>query len=67
MGMTEFKDRRRFLVTASVLANMYLLVKVHKTRAVVSQIDYPTSTYNICNELTKIIHKKQIRAQTNAI
>jgi len=57
MGMTEFKDRRRFLVTAPVLANMYLLIKVHKKnfpgRAVVSQIDDPT--YNICKELTKIL------------
>ena len=24
MGMTEFKDRSRFLVTAPVLANMYI-------------------------------------------
>ena len=57
MGMTEFKDRRHFLVTAPVLANMYLLIKVHKKnfpgRAVVSQIDDPT--YNICKELTKIL------------
>ena len=55
MGMTEFKDRRRFLVTAPVLANMYLLIKVHKKnfpgRAVVSQIDDPT--YNICKELRR--------------
>ena len=57
MGMTEFKDRRRFLVTAPVLANIYMLIKVHKKnfpgRAVVSQIDDPT--YNICKELTKIL------------
>ena len=40
-----------------MLANMYLLIKVHKKnfpgRAVVSQIDDPT--YNICKELTKIL------------
>jgi hypothetical protein len=30
MGMTEFKDRRRFLVTTFVLANMYLLTKATK-------------------------------------
>ena len=30
MGLTEFKDRRPFLVTAPVMANMYILIKVHK-------------------------------------
>ena len=30
MGMTEFKDRRHFLVTAPVLANIYLLIKSTK-------------------------------------
>ena len=57
MGLTEFKERRPFLVTAPVMANMYILIKVHKKnfpgRAVVSQVDDPT--YKICKELTKIL------------
>ena len=57
MELTEFKDRRCFLVMAPVLANMYLFINDHKKnfpgRAVVSQIDDPT--YNICKELTKIL------------
>ena len=30
MGLTDFKKRRPYLVTAPVMANMYLLIKVHK-------------------------------------
>ena len=30
MGLTEFKQRTPYLVTAPVMANMYLLIKVHK-------------------------------------
>ena len=45
MGLTEFKERRPFLVTAPIMANMYILIKVHKKnfpgRAVVSQVDDP--------------------------
>ena len=29
MGLTNFKQRRPYLVTAPVMANMYLLIKVH--------------------------------------
>ena len=58
MGLTDFKQRRPYLVTAPVMANMYLLIKVHKDnfpgRAVVSQIDGPT--YLICKELTRILN-----------
>jgi len=58
MGLTDFKLRRPYLVTAPVMANMYLLIKVHKEnfpgRAVVSQIDDPT--YQICKELTRILN-----------
>jgi hypothetical protein len=57
MGLDKFVDRRQYLVTAPVIANMYLLIKVHKKnfpgRAVVSQLDDPT--YNVCKELTKIL------------
>ena len=58
MGLTDFKDRREYLVTAPVMANIYLLIKVHKKnfpgRPVVSQIDDPT--YNVCKELTRILN-----------
>jgi len=30
MGLTDFKDRRKYLVTGPVMANIYLLIKVHK-------------------------------------
>jgi len=57
MGRTEFGERKPFMVTAPVMANMYLLIKVHKKnfpgRAVVSQEDDPT--YKICKELTRIL------------
>ena len=53
MGLTEFNERRPFLVTAPVMANMYILIKVHKKnfpgRAVVRQ------AYKICKELTRIL------------
>ena len=58
MGLTDFKQRRPYLVTAPIMANMYLLIKVHKEnfpgRVVVSQIDDPT--YQICKELTRILN-----------
>ena len=47
------KERYKYLSSAPVLANMYLLIKVHKKkfpgRAVVNQIDDPT--YKICKML----------------
>ena len=58
MGLTDFKDRRKYLVTGPVMANIYLLIKVHKKnfpgRPVVSQVDDPT--YNMCKELTRILN-----------
>ena len=49
MGLMDFKDRRKYLVTGPVMANIYLLIKVHKKnfpgRPVVSQVNDPT--YNI--------------------
>ena len=58
MGPADFKQRRPYLVTAPVMGNVYLLIKVHKEnfsgRAVVSQIDDPT--HLICNELTRILN-----------
>ena len=58
MGLTDFKDRRKYLVTGPVMANIYLLIKVHKKnfpgRPVVSQVDDPT--YNMCEELTRILN-----------
>jgi hypothetical protein len=47
-------ERRKYTVTAPSLADMYLLIKVHKQgfpgRAVVSQINDPT--YEISSYLT---------------
>ena len=57
MGLTDFKVRRKYLVTGPVMANIYLLIKVHKKnfpgRPVVSQVD--VRTYNMCKELTRIL------------
>ena len=56
--MDDFKEKRRYLVSAPVLGHMYLLIKVHKKnfpgRAVVSQIDDPT--YKVCKILTDILN-----------
>ena len=58
MGITEFKEQRRYTVTGPVIASMALLIKVHKQnfpgRAYVSQIDDPS--YKICEELTRILN-----------
>ena len=49
MGITDFKEQRKFAVTAPVMASMYLLIKVQKAnfpgRAVVSQVDDPTYNF----------------------
>ena len=37
IDMDDFKEKRKYLVSAPVLGHMYLLIKVHKTG--VSQID----------------------------
>ena len=58
IDMNDFKEKRKYLVSAPVLGHMYLLIKVHKKnfpgRAVVSQIDDPT--YKICKILTDILN-----------
>ena len=58
IDMDEFKEKRKYLVSAPVLGHMYLLIKVHKKnfpgRAIVSQIDDPT--YKICKILTDILN-----------
>ena len=56
--MDDFKEKRKYLVSAPVLGHMYLLIKIHKKnfpgRAVVSQIDDPT--YKVCEILTGILN-----------
>ena len=58
MGITEFKEQRRYTVTGPVMASIALLIKVHKQnfpgRAYVSQIDDPS--YKVCEELTRILN-----------
>ena len=58
IDMDDFKEKRKYLVSAPVLGHMYLLIKVHKKnfagRAVVSQIDDPT--YKVCKILTDILN-----------
>jgi len=63
MGMTEFKDRRRFLVTAPVLANMHLLIKVHKknsleeplsVRLMTQLTTFAKNSRRSCNQLIQL-------------
>ena len=58
MGITDWKEQRKYTVTGPVMASMALLIKVHKKnfpgRAYVSQIDDPS--YKICKVLTDIIN-----------
>ena len=58
IDLHDKKERYKYLSSAPVLANMYLLVKVHKKnfpgRAVVNQTDDPT--YKICKILTNILN-----------
>jgi hypothetical protein len=58
MGLKENSEYRKYTVTGSKLAHMYLLIKVHKrgfpARAVVNQVDDPT--YKICKALTQILN-----------
>ena len=58
IDMDDFKEKRKYLVSALMLGHMYLLIKVHKKnfpgRAVVSQINDPT--YKICKILTDILN-----------
>ena len=58
MGMCSIKERRPYMVSAPVMAKMYLLIKVHKEnfpgRPVVNQIGDPT--YKMCKTLTDILN-----------
>ena len=58
MGITDFKEKKKYTVSAPVMASMYLLIKVHKKnfpgRPVVDQIGDPT--YNMCKVLTDILN-----------
>ena len=58
IDLDDFKEKRKYLVSAPVLGHMYLLIKIHKKnfpgRAVVSQIDDPT--YKVCEILTGILN-----------
>ena len=58
LGITDWKEQRKYTVTGPVMASMALLIKVHKKnfpgRAYVSQIDDPS--YKICKVLTDIIN-----------
>jgi len=66
VDLDDFKEKRKYLVSAPVLGHMYLLIKVHKKnfpgRAVVSQIDDPT--YKICKILTDILNPLAINGQS---
>jgi hypothetical protein len=57
IDMDDFKEKRKYLVSAPMLGHMYLLIKVHKKnfpgRAVVSQVNDPT--YKVCKILTDIL------------
>ena len=58
IDMDDFKEKRKYLVSAPMLGHMYLLIKVHKKnfpgRAVVSQVNDPT--YKVCKILTDILN-----------
>ena len=58
IDLDDFKEKRKYLVSAPMLGHMYLLIKVHKKnfpgRAVVSQVNDPT--YKVCKILTDILN-----------
>ena len=58
IDLNDFKEKRKYLVSAPMLGHMYLLIKVHKKnfpgRAVVSQVNDPT--YKVCQILTDILN-----------
>ena len=66
VDLDDFKEKRKYLVSAPVLGHMYLLIKVHKKnfpgRAVVSQID--ALTYKVCKILTDILNPLAINGQS---
>ena len=49
IDINDFKEKRKYLVSAPVLGHMYLLIKVHKKnfpgRAIVNQIDDPRTRF----------------------
>ena len=66
IDLGDKKERYKYLSAAPVLANMYLLIKVHKNnfpgRAVVNQTDDPT--YKICKILTDILNPLAIKSRS---
>jgi len=66
IDLDDKKERYKYLSSAPVLANMYLLIKVHKKnfpgRAVVNQTDDPT--YKICKILTNILNPLAIQSKS---
>ena len=58
INLDDYKEKRKYLVSALVLRHMYLLIKVQKKnfpgRAVVRQIDHPS--YTICKKLADILN-----------
>ena len=49
IDLDDFKEKRKYLVSAPMLGHMYLLIKVHKKnfpgRAVVTQVNDPTNKF----------------------
>ena len=66
IDLDDKKERYKYLSAAPVLANMYLLIKVHKKnfpgRAMVNQTDDPT--YKICKILTDILNPLAIQSRS---
>ena len=64
--MDDFKEKRKYLVSAPMLGHMYLLIKVHKKnfpgRAVVSQVNDPT--YKVCKILTDVLNPLATNGQS---
>ena len=58
INLYDYKEKRKYLLSAQVLGHMYLLIKLHKKNfprsTVVSQINDPT--YKICKILTDVLN-----------
>ena len=67
IDIDDFKEKRKYLVSAPMLGHMYLLIKVHKKnfpgRAVVSQVNDPT--YKVCKILTDILNPLAVSGQSH--
>ena len=67
IDLDDKKERYKYLSAAPVLANMYLLIKVHKKnfpgRAVVNQTDDPT--YKICLKIS--VHSPDCRWKNSSV